>query len=140
MKFVIALNKKSPLTAQINAAGHLCLGMPALLDGRSILLRTFLDSDGTKGSLLTDYPLIIFSARNSNHLRDAHALALNSGIAANAFFECHRDPDPDEQEALVRKMPLSEQEYVGLSLFGADDELRTVTRRFSLMREAKQEA
>ena len=37
-------------------------------------------------------------------------------------------------------MPLSEQEYVGLSLFGADDELRAVTRRFSLMREAKQEA
>ncbi len=135
MKFAIALNKKSPLPTQINAAGHLCLGMPGILNETPMLLRSFYDSTGMQGALLTDYPLIIFSARNSNHVRDAHILALESGIAANAFFECHRDPDPEEQEAIVGRIQMNEQDYVGLSLFGSDDDLRTITRRFSLMRD-----
>jgi hypothetical protein len=134
MKFVVVVNRKFDLAAQFNAAGHVCLGLPSLISESDIRLRRFQDQPGRQLSVLTDHPLIILSARNGEHIREAHLLAEQAGIVSNAFFDRMRSGTPEEQQTQIRSAPAETQEYVALALFGSDEKLRHLTRRFSLFR------
>lgn len=137
MKFAIVLNRKADLAAQINGAGHLCLGLHRWISEQDMLLRTFTDATGAAVSVLTDHPLIVLSARNGAHLKEAHALALANDVICSAFFECMRTGTPADQEVLVKQSTMDAQEYVALALFGPADKLNPITRRFSLTRSSE---
>lgn len=134
MKFIVALNKKSTIPSQVNAASHLFCGLPTLLNEDQLMLRKFIDTNNQMTSILTDHPLIVFSAKNGSHIRDAHLSAIEQDIPVNAFFDCHRTADPNEQEQLVKSTILKDQDYIGIAAFGDDVILRQLTKRFSLMK------
>lgn len=134
MKIAVILKTGVDLPTQINASAHLCVGLQDLVAAADLRLRRFTDLDGRHVSTMTDYPLIVFSARNGRHLMDANHAALGIGVPCNAFFECMRGPDPDEQHAHVAGRPVAEQDYIGIALFGSPEQLRPLTRKFSLMR------
>ncbi len=134
MKFVLVINSKRNVPEAINASGHVCVAIHKLLNGHDLKLREFRDNEGAVVSMLTDFPLIVLSARNGAHLEEAHYAALGQGIPCSAFFDCMRTGTPEEQEEYVQSRALKEQEYITLALFGSDEQLRPITRRFSLLR------
>jgi hypothetical protein len=137
MKIVVVFNSKASSVERFNAVGHLCTGMPEIVCGNDLKFRRFEDADNNVVSVLTDYPLIILSARNQNHLREAHELAIAHKICSNAFFDCMKDADPVSQYKFVRSHKLSSQIYIAISLFGSDEQLKPITRKFSLFREPR---
>lgn len=139
MKFAIALNRKADLVAQTNALGHICIGLPSMIHTDSLRLREFADMTGQFAARMTDHPLIIFTARSSEHLRTAHLQAIQSGVVCNAFFNCMRSSDPEYQEASIRRTVLGAQQYVAVGFFGKPDELKPITRQFSLYRNPNSE-
>jgi hypothetical protein len=133
MKVVVATNKQLPIAVQINAASHLCLGMHAQVSNGTLAISSFYDPEGRLTSVLSDLPLIVMVARNSNHLHRAHLAARSGGLVCNAFFGVMLSRSVEEQQALISERQLEEQEYIGLSILGEDAELRILTRQFSLM-------
>lgn len=137
MRYAIILNMQFDLVTQINAAGHLGIGMGRLLEPKEAALRRFVDSNESLTSLLTDSPLIVFCAKNDRHLFKAHKTALEFKLASSAFFECHLSAYPMEQEQQIRDLPMEGQMYVALMLYGEDSHVRECTKRFSLMKSSK---
>lgn len=136
MRYAVILNMQFDLVTQINAAGHLGIGMGRLLEPKEAALRRFVDSNKSFTSLLTDSPLIVFSAKNDRHLFKAHRTALEFQVTSSAFFECHLSADPMKQEQQIRDQPMEGQMYVALMLHGQDSHVRECTKRFSLMRNS----
>jgi hypothetical protein len=134
-KFTVIVNEKSSVPTQINAVGHLCLGVGSLFGNNAAQMRTFTDKDGAFVATLTDYPLIILSARNAEHLRNAHQLAVVANVHCSVFVECMRTADPDEQERNIGDTSIGSHEYIAVLLFGSADELKPLTKKFSLLRE-----
>jgi hypothetical protein len=136
MKLVVVVNGKSTVPVQVNAACHLCVGMREVVRS-SLQMRSFVDANDSVVSVLTDFPLIVFSARNGDHLREAHRLAMAADLPCSAFFDCMRSGDPERQAEKVRSAPVGSLDYIALALFGSQDQLKPITRQFSLMREAQ---
>jgi hypothetical protein len=137
MRYAVILNMQFDLVTQINAAGHLGIGMGTLLKPEETALRRFVDSNNSFTSLLTDSPLIVFSAKNDRHLFKAHKTALEFQVTSSAFFECHISADPTEQAKKILDQPMEDQLYIALMLHGEDSLVRECTKRFSLMKNAK---
>ena len=135
MKVVVVLNRKYPLPVLLNAAGHVLFGLPGLTAG-DLKLRDFHDADRQHVSHLTDFPLIVLTARNGNHLREFHAAASADGLAANAFFPCMTAGSPAEQEREIASASHDALDFVAVAAFGPADALDPLTRRFSLLRES----
>lgn len=134
MRFVLVLNKRVPLLSQMNACGHLSIGMARQVGEAEQMLRRFDDMTGQQVSLLTDHPLIVMAARSSAHLRQSHEMAIREGVPCNAFFSCMHDGQPVEQELILRNTAPDQLDYVALGLFGERNQLADITKRFSLYR------
>jgi len=134
VRAIVVLNRNASLVSQLNACGHICLGLGNKLETANLMLRSFNDADGNNVAILTDHPLIVLSARSSSHIRDAHVLARRAGIPANAFFSCMTTGEPANQEVSVAETPPDNLEYVALALYGDGASLKPITKRFSLYR------
>lgn len=134
MKIAIVLNRRHDLPTQLNAVGHASVGLAHQVRADQLALRDFRDASGWAVSQMTDHPLIVFSARSSAHLAEAHAAARAASLPANAFFSVMKSDTPEEQEHQIGREPAADQDYVALALFGDDADLRPLTRRFSLFR------
>lgn len=135
MKYIAVLNKKMPLTSQMNALAHSSLGMPFMENLPQNTFSTFTDKEGTDTSVLTDYPFIILSAKNSNQLRNFHKQLLAAKIPCNAFFSNMIDGGTvTEQLATIQQSALEELEYVAVITYGSDEILNPLTKKFSLYR------
>ena len=134
MRYAIALNAKQPLGVRLNALGHVAVGLAHLAPAEAQLMRSFRDSDGAFVGLMTDHPLIVLSARNGQHLRQAHADAVAKGLIHNVFVIDMKDGDPGRQQESVTVQPRTELDYVAFGCWGGTIELRDLMRRFSLMR------
>lgn len=133
-KIAVVLNSKHDLPSQLNALGHSSLGLGQLASLEELALRDFRDSADQAVARMTDLSLIVFSARNGSHIREAHERAQALGLISNAFFAVMKSAFPREQELEIRKQRASEQDYISLALIGEADILRPLTKRFSLFR------
>lgn len=134
MKFSIALNSTHPLAVQLNALGHVCVGLAHLAPHGTQALRTFAAANGAPVGMMTDHPLIVLSARSSRHLMEAHRSALNQNLAANVFTIDMKDGAPEEQEHRIRTKLQDDLDYVAVGFYGDNDALRGLTKKFSLFR------
>lgn len=135
MKYIAVLNKKMPLTSQMNALAHSSLGMPFMKNLPQETFSTFTDKEGTNTSVLTDYPFIILSAKNGNQLRNFHQQLVAANIPCNAFFSNMIDGGTvAEQIATVKQSTLDELEYVAVIAYGSNNDLNPLTKKFSLYR------
>jgi len=135
MKIVVVLNRKHLLPVLFNAAGHVLLGLPNLT-ATDLDFRDFHDADRQRMSCLTDFPLIVLTARNGSHLKEFHAAADEAGLAVNAFFPCMTTGSPEEQEREIASAARDSLEFVAVAAIGPAEVLDPLTRRFSLLRES----
>lgn len=134
MKFTIAVNSKLDPGAQFNAFGHAALGIGRRVCPEGFRSRTFTDTRNNFLAEMTDHPLIALTARNDRHLYQVHVKALELGIMCNAFVTSMFDGSAEEQQRAIADSELGDQTYAALALFGEDEDLRKLTRKFSLLR------
>jgi hypothetical protein len=134
MKIVVVLNRKYPTPTLINAAGHALFGLSQLTN-TNLKMREFRDVEQTYLSYLTDFPIIVLTAKNTNHLREFHTMAAQKGLPVNAFFPCMTIGTPEEQEIILQSKNINEIDYIAVASFGNQIVLDPLTKRFSLMRE-----
>jgi len=135
MKYIALINKKQPITYQLNAIAHAALGL-----GKNPLYDTndfseFLDREGNKVSFLTDSPFIILSAKNGNQLRTFHKGLIDKKLPNNAFFiDMIEGGDVQSQIDTVKKSSLDQLEYVAVLTYGENQQIDELTKKFSLYR------
>ena len=133
MRYAIALNAKHSLGVRLNALGHVAVGLAHLVPADSQHMRRFTDAGQLFVGLMSDDPLIVLTARNGQHLRHAHAEALERGIVHNIFVIDMKYGEPvDQQRAVASRLHL-DLDYVAFGCWGEPTALRELTQRFSLL-------
>jgi hypothetical protein len=133
VRYAIALNARHPLGVRLNALGHVAVGLAHLAPAAGQMMRRFTDTTQLFVGLMSDHPLIVLSARNGQHLRQAHVEALMQGLVHNAFVIDMKDGEPIDQEAAVSSRSHGDLDYVAFGCWGETATLRDLTRRFSLL-------
>ena len=133
MKFFAVINKKQPLTSQLNAIAHTALGLSLKYPMDSIGYSEFTDVDGNSVSYLTDAPFIILTAKNSNQLRVFQKELITRKLPQSAFYTNMIDGGSvKSQVENINASGLEDLEYVAVVTFGDNDQIGELTRKFSL--------
>jgi len=132
-KFVAVLNKKIETGKLMNALGHMSVGFTALYpDKESLNFDNYIDKDGSIHPSISDNPFIVLSANNSNQLRTLRNALKEKNIPFTDFIDTMSVGTAEEQKQRTKKTPDSELEYYGICCFGDSEDLRELTKKFSL--------
>lgn len=132
-RFVAVLNKKIETGRIMNALAHMAVGLSALYpDKEELLFASYFDKDGNDHPSISDHPFIILSADNSNQIRTLRNGLKEKNIVFNDFTNAMVEGTAEEQRERSRQTPELELEYYGICFFGEENELRELTKRFSL--------
>lgn len=135
-KFIALLNSKIETPLLMNALGHMTAGLVAKcmnLDDMQFLKYEF-EADQTTPSMLSLYPYIVLSAKNNNQLKTLHQSVNEAGILHNVFTDSMLGASAVEQMNNTKRIKTDDLTYFGIALFGAADQLATLTRKFSLFK------
>jgi hypothetical protein len=81
----------------------------------------------------SQYPIVIKAAESSQLLKEVFEDSRKKGILNFAFIREMMDmPDDEELDALLRTKPLKDIEFLGVGMFGGNEELKELTKEFSL--------
>ena len=134
-KFVAVLNKKIETGRIMNALGHMAVGFSVLYpDKEALLFDNYIDKDGTIHPSISDNPFIVLSADNSNQIRTLRNALKEKDILFTDFTDTMIVGTAEEQKKRTKETPEQEIEYYGICFFGENEELRELTKRFSLWR------
>lgn len=131
-KFVIVVNAKYPTGNLLNAVGHLSIGFGDYLENKN--MRTFNNFMGERVSYLTDYPLIILKAKNSNQLHTLYQKAKEANLDHQVFYDNMIHQTIPDQEKNISKNNTNALEHVAVGLFGNEEDFRSLTKKFSLFK------
>lgn len=134
MRYSIALNRQLDIGTQLNALGHVSVGLAHLAPMGEQAMRPFHDAEQRAVGLMSDHPLIVLEGANSGKLQSAYLQALFQGLTCNAFVLDMKDGEPIDQEAIVRNKTPDTLVFVAIGCWGEADALRGVMKRFSLYR------
>lgn len=136
-KFVFIVNEKFNPGVMFNAYGHVALGLAGMLDRSNSLSEVeFLEyhQDGDPlPALLSTYPVIVLKAKNSSQLRRLRDDAQRANLPVNYFTHTMNGDSARGQLEATRSTPLEQQEFAVVALFGSQDVLTPLTKRFSLL-------
>lgn len=135
-KFVFVVNEKLDPGAMFNAYGHVALGLVGMLDRDGKLGEVeFLDyrqGDAPGPALLSTFPVIVLRAKNGSQLRRLRDGALKAGLPVNYFTHTMNGDSAEGQLEATRTVPVEQQEFAAVGVFGRHDVLAPLTKRFSL--------
>jgi len=132
-KFVAVLNKKVPVGNLMNALGHMTAGLVgAYPDIKGMRFASYFDKDGGEHQSISDNPFIILAADNSNKIRTLRNELKTAGVHFVDFTSTMTVGTYAEQQDRTKKTPEPELEYYGICMFGAAEQLRELTKKFSL--------
>lgn len=134
MRYSIALNRQLDIGTQLNALGHVSVGLAHLAPKDAQAMRPFCDAEWRPVGLMSDDPLIVLEGANSGKLQAAYLRALDEGLICNAFVLDMKDGAPVDQEAIVRGKTTDALVFVAVGCWGDTEALRGVMKRFSLYR------
>ncbi len=134
-RFVAVLNKKIELGRLMNALGHMTAGLAGGYGKASEMsFLEYKDKNGGSHPYISHFPFIVLSADNSNKIRTVRNEAISRGIIFTDFTSTMTVGTSQEQlDATCATDELS-LEYYGICMFGQTDELREITKKFSLFR------
>lgn len=132
MKYSVVLNRQMAVGVQLNALGHVAVGLAHQAPTPDQAMRHFVDAAGTFVGLMSDHPLIVLAGPNSGKLRQAYEAAREASLLCNAFVLDMKDGQPVDQETVIRCKTGAELEFVAVGCWGEPDAVRQVFRRFSL--------
>lgn len=132
-RFVAVLNKKVEAGRIMNALAHMAAGFSALYPNKKeLLFASYFDKDGNDHPSISDNPFIVLSADNSNQIRTLRNALKEKNIVFNDFTNAMVEGTAEEQRERSRQTLEIDLEYYGICFFGEENELRELTKRFSL--------
>lgn len=132
-KFVCVVNKKAETADVINAAVKTAAGLGATFGGH-IKTVNFEDADGETHGNVPSLPVVVLKADNANKLRNLRAQAAEEGITFSDFNNQMATGDVKSQRQAVQTAKDEALEYAGVCLFGPEDKVNALTKKFSLFR------
>jgi len=135
-KFVVVVNKKITDAAEVmNAIAHLAFGMsqraPSVSDAP---LDHYTGFDGQTHCLISRYPFIILSAKNSNQIAKVREQCIERGAVYNDFVKQMIARSAEEQVEQTKNASADELEYIAICLFGPADQMKELTKKFSVFK------
>lgn len=119
----------------MNALGHMAAGFTALFpDKEQLRFDTYFDKDKGEHKSISDNPFIVLSADNSNQIRTLRNTLKEASIPFNDFTNTMTVGTFAEQKQRTSETPEAELEYYGICFFGENNQLRELTKKFSLWR------
>lgn len=117
----------------MNALGHMAFGLGASLPDKAALrLDTYLGKNGELHPNISDNPFIVLAADNSNKIRTLKQVLIEAKIPFVDFISTMTEGTFDEQKQRTAETPDEELEYFGICFFGEVEQLKTLTKKFSL--------
>lgn len=134
-KFVAVLNKKIETGKLMNALGHMAVGFSALYPDKDKLdFDNYIDKDGAVHPSISDNPFIVLAADNANQIRTLRNALTEKNIPFTDFIDTMTVGTAEEQKQRTKETAESELEYYGICFFGDSEDLRELTKKFSLWR------
>ncbi|WP_036799922.1 DUF2000 domain-containing protein [Photobacterium marinum] len=131
-RFVAILNKKIETGRALNVLGHLSAGLSNRLEEDEAIFVDYLDLDGGLHPSLSHYPFIVLKSDNSNKIRKARVQAIEHGIKFTDFTHTMIEGGSVIQQQVTSRTKEEEFEYLGICLFGNEETLKRITKKFSL--------
>jgi hypothetical protein len=131
-KMIVAVNRQLEPGRVMNAMSHALAGLVANITDKKQI--EFLDYPSSAGwsSLIAKAPIIVLRSDNSGHLERLHKEAIDGGLPVNAFVHTMLGASADEQQQATLIADPASLEYWAVALFGGADQLKPLTKRFSL--------
>ena len=132
-RFIAILSKKVEPGRVMNALGHMTAGLVGGHDHpEEMCFLQYQDKEGGVHPNISHFPFIVLKADNANKVRQVRNECIARGIPFSDFTSTMTVGTSEEQLAATQSTPEAELEYFGIVMFGATDELREFTGKFSL--------
>ncbi len=117
----------------MNAMGHMTAGLSALAgESDDLCFLQYTDGSGSVHPKISHFPFIVLKADNSNKIRTVRTEAIKRGIPCTDFTSTMTIGTSQAQQDATINAREEELEYFGICLFGSADELKELTKKFSL--------
>ena len=134
-RFVAVLNKKVESGKLMNALGHMAAGFTSLYPHIGALrFDSYFDKEGGEHPSISDNPFIVLTADNSNQIRTLRNALKEYNILFTDFTSTMTVGTFAEQRLRTSETPELDLEYYGICFFGENNQLREMTKRFSLLK------
>ncbi|MBI5926710.1 MAG: DUF2000 domain-containing protein [Aquabacterium sp.] len=131
-KLILVVNRQLEAGRAMNAMCHAVAGLVASLTlGKGIEFLPYPSGAGWK-SEISKAPVIVLRSDNTNHLARLHQDALREALPVNVFVHTMLGTSAKEQQQATLSADPTTLEYLAVAVFGASDELKPLTKRFSL--------
>ncbi len=119
----------------MNALGHMTAGLAGgHMEGKGMSFLQYKDRDGGVHPNISHFPFIVLRADNSNQIRTVRKEAQKRGIPFTDFTSTMTVGTSAEQVGRTAETPEANLDYFGICLFGSTEELKAVTKKFSLFK------
>ncbi|OIP96973.1 hypothetical protein AUK40_04240 [Candidatus Wirthbacteria bacterium CG2_30_54_11] len=134
-RFTAVLNRKVPVGNLLNALGHMTAGLAGgYRKADDLWFLKYEDADGGLHPYISHFPFIVLEADNSNQIRAVRQQAVAQGISFTDFTSTMTIGTSAEQLQATKSTPEAGLEYYGICLFGPTDQIKALTKKFSLFR------
>jgi lysyl-tRNA synthetase class 2 len=135
MRFIAVLNEKIAPGKLMNALGHMTAGLSNLAgQSTDLCFLEYKDKDNGMHPGISHFPFIVLKAENGNQIRKVRAEAQKRGIPSTDFTSTMTVGTSQAQQDATKSSAEAELEYYGICLFGKTDELKELTKKFSLFK------
>ena len=132
-RFVAVMNKKVDPAQAMNALGKMAAGLGAHF-GASMATTTLKDGSEEEHPNLPAFPLVVLKADNANQIRKVRQGAKEGDVIFTDFNAAIAGGSPSEQRSVLQAAKEEDLDYSGICLFGPEDKVKALTKKFSLMR------
>lgn len=131
-KMVIVVNKDLQEWQVLNTVGHVSAYLGNKMNSSFDTGESFDSKDGIPHPRNTQYPIIVLSA-GSEQLKNLAAKVRVSGLLYHGFIrEMIETTNDKEIEKILSQKSEEEIEYLGVGIFGTNEEVATLTKNYSL--------
>ena len=135
MRFIAVLNEKIEHGKLMNALGHMTAGLSSLASqSTDLCFLEYKDKDGGAHPCISHFPFIVLKAENGNQIRKVRAEAQKRGIPSTDFTSTMTVGTSQAQQDATKSAAEADLEYYGICLFGKTEELKELTKKFSLFK------
>jgi len=131
-KFVCVINGKTPVERALNAMGHATAGLAANMKTGQVEYLDYHNEADKFTAKIAKSPYIVLKSKNGNQLATLRKAAEENDIDVNCFTSSMIGQSAAEQMEQTRVANKDTLDYWCVALFGSEDELRPLTKKFSL--------
>lgn len=134
-KMVALINKNLEPGVALNAIGHIALGLGARLAAtqQACHFLDFSDADGGKHPSVSGLPLIVLRGTSGN-IRSLRFEVTSRGMLCVDFVNTMTGGSWEEELSRTKETSEADLDYYGILIYGPNEELSPLTRKFSLYR------